>query len=185
MWQDLSAFRMPAGFRGRSALWVQCWWLVQATLFRLSPQVLYGFRAWLLRCFGARVGKRVLIRPTATITYPWKVDLGDFVWIGDDAVLYSLGRIEIGAHSVVSQKSYVCAGDHDHRDPSFPIRGREIRIAEQVWIGTDVFVGPGVSIGAGCVVGARSSVFKDLPEGQICLGSPCVPVRPRIEPAVP
>ena len=89
--QDLSRFRLPADFRGRSAVWVQLWWLVQATLFRLSPQFLFGWRRWLLRLFGARVGAGVLIRPTATITYPWKVAIGDHSWVGDDVVLYSLG----------------------------------------------------------------------------------------------
>src|SRR5690606_37453676 len=69
--QDLARFRLPPGFRGRSALVVQLWWLVQATLFRLSPQVCYGWRRWLLRLFGARIGQGVLVRPSARITYPW------------------------------------------------------------------------------------------------------------------
>lgn len=171
--QDLSRFAVPPGFRGRPAWFVQLWWLVQATLFRGSPQVAYGFRAWLLRCFGAQVGRKVLIRPTAQVTYPWKVSLGEHCWIGDDVVLYSLGDITIGAHAVVSQKSYLCAGDHDHRDPTFPIRARPIRVGAQCWLGADTFVGPGVSIGEGTVVGARSSVFASLPKYGVCLGTPC------------
>jgi putative colanic acid biosynthesis acetyltransferase WcaF len=178
-WQDLSRFQMPPGFRGRPGWYVQLWWLVQATLFRGSPQVLYGFRASLLRLFGARVGRGVVIRPTATITYPWKVSIGDRAWVGDDAVLYSLGDIEIGSDAVVSQRSYLCAADHDHHDPAFPIRARKITVGDESWVCADVFVGPGVNIGRGAVIGARSSVFKDMPEGQICLGSPCVPIKPR------
>src|SRR5690606_27764348 len=178
-YQDLSRFRMPEGFRGRLGWYVQLWWLVQSTLFQWSPQVLYGFRARLLRCFGAQVGRDVVIRPSAVFTYPWKVRLGDRVWVGDDAVIYSLGEIEIGDDAVVSQRSYLCAGDHDHADPSFPIRGRKISIGAQAWVAADVFVAPGVSIGEGCVIGARSSVFADMPAGMICLGSPCKPVKPR------
>src|SRR5262245_48779901 len=113
--QDLTTFRMPAGFRGRPAWFVQLWWLTQALLFRPSPQVAYGFRRLLLRAFGARIGRGVVIRPSVVVTYPWKVEIGDFAWVGDDAVLYSLGEIRIGANSVVSQKSYLCAGDHDYR----------------------------------------------------------------------
>lgn len=177
--QDLSAFRMPAGFRGRSAFAVQLWWLVQASLFRWSPQFAYGFRRWLLRLFGMRIGQGVLVRPSATVTYPWKVAIGDFSWIGDDAVLYSLGEIEIGHHTVVSQRSYVCAADHDHLRVDFPIRARPVRIGDEVWVGTDVFVGPGVTIGRGAVVGARSGVFADLPPAMVCLGTPCRPVKPR------
>lgn len=179
MMQRLDLFTMPVGFRGRSGAVVQLWWLVQATLFRGSPQIAYGFRRWLLRLFGARIGIGVVIRPTATVTYPWKVAVGDHAWIGDDVVLYSLGEIAIGAHSVVSQRSYLCAGDHDYQVPAFPIRARPVTIGTGVWIGTDVFVGPGVTIGDGAVVGARSSVFGDLPGGMVCFGSPCRPVKAR------
>lgn len=179
MVQDLSRFRMPAGFRGRPGWYVQLWWAVQATLFRGSPQFAYRYRAALLRLFGAQVGKHVVIRPSATITYPWKVQIGDYAWIGDDAVLYSLGDISIGAHAVVSQRSYLCAGDHDYQVPDFPIRGQKITIEEQCWIAADTFVAPGVTIGAGTVVGARSSVFSDLPGNMVCLGSPCRPVKSR------
>lgn len=177
--QDLKTFRLPAGFRERDALTVQLWWFVQATLFRCSPQIAYGFRAWLLRLFGAQVGVRTVIRPSVRITYPWKVKIGDYAWIGDNAELYSLGEIVVGSNAVISQRSYLCAADHDFRCPDFPIQAKKIVIGEQAWLATDVFVGPGVTIGAGAVVGARSSVFKDMPVGTVCMGSPCRPVKPR------
>lgn len=179
--QDLARFRLPPGFRGRSALVVQLWWLVQATLFRLSPQVCYGWRRWLLRLFGARIGQGVLVRPSARITYPWKLSVGDYAWIGDEVILYTLDRIEIGAHAVVSQRSHLCAGTHDHRQPDFPIRGGVITVGPEAWLGADVFVAPGKTIGRGAVVGARSSVFSDLPEMMLCFGSPARPVRPRLD----
>ena len=181
MMQDLSTFKLPAGFRGRSALVVQLWWLVQATFFRGSPQFAYGFRNWILRGFGAQIGRRVVIRPTATITYPWKVKIDDYAWIGDDVVLYSLGEIDIGAHAVVSQSSYLCAADHDYTQPDFPIRDRKISIGEQAWVASDVFVAPGVTIGAGAVIGARSSVFHDIQAGMVCFGSPARPVKSRLK----
>lgn len=180
MTQDLSRFRVPPNFRGRSAVAVQLWWLVQATFFRWSPQFAYGFRAWLLRSFGAKVGRGVVIRPSVTVTYPWKVTIGDFAWVGDDAVLYSLGEIDIGANAVVSQRSYLCAADHDHTLADFPIRSRKITVGAQAWLAADVFIAPGVSIGDGAVIGARSSVFKDMPAGMVCFGYPCTPVKPRV-----
>lgn len=179
VYQDLSRFQLPGDFRGRSAWVVQLWWLVQAVFFRLSPQVLYGWRRFLLRLFGAEIGKNVLIRPTATITYPWKVRIGDYSWIGDDACLYSLSDIQIGSHSVISQRSYLCAATHDYMHISFDMIAGPIVIEDQVWIAADVFVAPNVTIGKGCLVGARSSVFQDLPGGMICFGSPAVPVKPR------
>lgn len=177
--QNLSIFKLPINFRGRSVLFVQLWWIVQIIFFQCSPQVAYGFRRWLLRCFGATIGKEVIIRPSVTITYPWKVKIGEFTWIGDNVVMYSLGEIEIGSHAVISQHSYLCASDHDYTQEDFPIRARKITIGEQAWVAADVFIAPGVSIGAGAVVGARSSVFSDMPAWMVCYGYPCKPVKKR------
>ena len=101
--QQLDKFKLPHNFRGRNAFIVQLWWLVQGVLFRTSPQFLYGFRRFLLRLFGAKIGKNVIIRQTVRVTYTWKISIGDYSWIGDDVVLYSLGEIEIGAHVVISK----------------------------------------------------------------------------------
>ena len=178
-YQELSRFRLPPNFRGRSAVMVQLWWLVQASLFRLSPQLLYGWRRFLLRLFGARIGRHVLVRPTVEVTYPWKLEIGDHSWIGDGVVLYTLGTIHIGAHSVVSQKSYICTGSHDPHRIGFDIFALPVWIGDQCWIASDVFVAPGVSVGDGAVIGARSTVFDDMPAGMVCRGNPAVPVRPR------
>ena len=173
-YQDLSTFRLPPGFRGRSGWIVLLWQLMQSSLFAWSPQPLYGWRRFLLRSFGARIGKGVTIRPTVRITYPWKLSCGDHSWIGDYAELYSLGPINIGRNAVVSQNSYLCTGSHDYQKLSFPIFAKPITIGDEAWIAADVFVAPGVTIGAGAVVGARSSVFKDIPDCAIAKGYPAV-----------
>lgn len=177
--QNLGLFQLPKGFRGRNAFIVQLWNMTQRTLFALSPQFMYGWRRCLLKLFGAKIGKNVLIRPSARITYPWKVIIGDRSWIGDHAELYSLGAIEIGADVVISQRSYLCAAAHDFNRSSFDIFAKKIVIEDQVWLATDVFIAPGVTIGRGTVVGARSSVFKNLPAGMLCYGSPAKAIRPR------
>ena len=89
MYQNLNSFNQPTDFRGRSAIIVQLWWLVQATLFACSPQFMYGWRIFLLRLFGANIGKNVIIRPTVRVTYPWKLSIGDYAWVGDHAELYT------------------------------------------------------------------------------------------------
>jgi putative colanic acid biosynthesis acetyltransferase WcaF len=177
--QDLSLYKTPENFRGKSKIIVQLWWLVQATLFNMSPQAFYGWRRFLLICFGAKIGKNVIIRPTVKTTYPWKVVIGDNSWIGDDVVLYSLGEIYIGKNTVVSQKSYLCTGSHDYTKPDFPIYNKKITINDECWLATDVFVAPGVTIGKGSIVGSRSSVFNDIPEGWICYGNPAKPIKKR------
>lgn len=178
--QELNSFDLPESFRGKPAWFVQIWWLVQDTLFACSPQFLYGWRRWLLKAFGAQIGTNVLIRPSAKITYPWKVKIGDHSWIGDDVTLYSLGNITIGNNVVISQKSYLCSASHDYRSPSFDIYASDVTIEDEAWVATDVYVGPGVTIRRGAVIGARSSVFGDMPAGMICFGSPARPIKPRI-----
>jgi putative colanic acid biosynthesis acetyltransferase WcaF len=180
--QDLQAFRLPANFRGRPAWFVQLWSLVQTTLFRLSPRVLYGWRNFLLRRFGCQVGKGVRIRPTAQITYPWKVAIGDWSWIGDNVTLYSLGKIDIGDNVVVSQDSYICTGSHDFQSPTFDIWQETVTIESQAWLATGVFVAPGVRIGHGAVVGVRSLVLQDLLPMTVYAGNPAKVIRPRLMP---
>jgi putative colanic acid biosynthesis acetyltransferase WcaF len=178
-WQDLSTFQLPENFRGRPVWFVQIWWAVQATLFACSPQILYPWRRFLLRLFGATIGRAVIIRPTVKITYPWKLKIGDNAWIGDNVVLYTLGEITIGENAVVSQSSYLCTGSHVEDRPSFDIFAKPIIIAPGAWVATDVFVAPGVTIGSAAVVGARSSVFKDIPPEMVAMGNPAQIIRKR------
>lgn len=180
MLQNLNDFEQSKGFRGRSAITVQFWWFVQSTLFSCSPQFMYGWRNYLLRCFGAKIGRGVVIRPNVRITYPWKLTIGDYAWVGDNAELYTLGEITIGKNAVVSQKSYLCTGSHDYQSEAFDIYQKPIVIEDEAWVATDVYIAPGVTIGKGAVIGARSSVFKDMPAGMICIGSPAKPIKPRM-----
>lgn len=177
---NLSKFELPQGFRGRNPLIVQLWWIVQSTLFAWSPQFMYGWRRMLLRCFGASIGRGVLIRPTATITYPWNLAIGDHSWVGDNVCLYNLGQINIGSNAVISQQSYLCTGSHDYTRKSFPIYAKEITIEDECWLATSVYVGPGVCVGKGAVVGARSSVFKNLEGEMVYMGEPAKLVRTRL-----
>ncbi|MGK7919910.1 MAG: hormogonium polysaccharide biosynthesis acetyltransferase HpsU [Trichodesmium sp.] len=178
-WVDLRKYDQSWYDRGKPGWFVLLWWFVQAITFPLTPQPLYGLRRLILNLFGAKIGQGVLIRPTARFTYPWKIAIADYSWIGDDVVLYSLDRIEIGKYCVISQKSYLCTGSHNIEDPTFGLQTAGITIGDGAWVATDCFVGPGVNIGANAVIGARSSVFKDMPPGQVCLGTPCQPRYPR------
>ena len=156
------------------------WMLTTKLLFRPSFHNWYGFRNLLLRLFGAKIGQHVRIRPTARIEIPWNLDIGDYSVIGDDAIIYSLGKITIGRRVVVSQYAHLCAGTHDFRYRSFPLLKPPITLGDDSWIAADAFVGPGVLIGAGTVLGARSSAFHDLPEYQICVGHPAKAIKPRV-----
>jgi len=155
------------------------WMLIGKPLFRISFHNWYGFRSRMLRLFGARIGNGVAIRPTVNIEVPWMVEIGDDATIGDYAIIYSLGKVTIGNRSIVSQYSHLCAGTHDYADHAFRLIRSPIRVGSDVWIGTDAFIGPGVAIGDLTVVGARSSVYKDLPDRQVCVGNPAKAIKER------
>lgn len=179
-YQNLNLYKTPKDFRGKSKITVQLWWLVQASLFALSPQFMYGWRRFLLRIFGAKIGKSVIIRSSVRFTYPWKVKIGDYSWIGDDVVLYSLGEIHIGSNTVISQRSYICTGSHHYNSGNFEIFSKKTTIGNKCWLATDVYVAPSVSIADFTVIGARSSVFNDLPSNKVCVGSPAKPFKDRV-----
>lgn len=174
--QDLSRFRVPPNFRGASAITVQLWWITQALLFHTSPQFLYSWRRALLRLFGAKIGRGVIIRPSVRVTYPWKLEIGDYSWIGDSVELYNLGNIRIGNHCVVSQYSYLCTGSHDFRSTTFDIFSKDITVLDEAWIAAGVFVHPGVTIGNGSVVGARSILSTDTEPMGIYVGQPATKI---------
>jgi len=172
---DLRLYNQSNFDRGRPGWLILLWWFVQAIAFPLTPHPCNSIRSGLLRLFGAKIGRGAVIRPTARFTYPWKIEIGDYSWIGDDVVLYSLQRIAIGKHCVISQKSYLCTGTHDPQDPAFSLMTASVIINNGVWIAADCFIGPGVEIGANALIGARSSVFKNMPASFVCTGTPCHP----------
>jgi len=160
------------------------WALVQATLFRWSPRPCHGFRARLLRVFGAEIPapSQVVVFPSARITFPWKLTLAPRTMVGRDVQLYNLARITLQRGANVSQGCHLCAGTHDHLRWSMPLVTQPIVVGENAWLGAEVFVGPGVTLGELCVVGARSVVVKDLPPRKICVGHPCRAIKDREEP---
>ena len=155
------------------------WLAVQSTVFRWSPRPFHGFRALLLKAFGANISGPVVIFPTVKIMFPWKLSLAPRSMVGPYVTLYNLATIRLEYGANLSQHCHLCAGTHDFTQWSMPLVDQPIVIGRNVWLGADVFVGPGVTIGELSVVGARSVVVKDLPPRQICVGSPCRPVKAR------
>lgn len=147
-------------------------WALCQPAFWGSPRVFWGWRVWLLRCFGARIGAGVHIYPSVKITMPWQLRIGDQAAIGDQAILYALGPIRIGARATVSQNAHLCAGSHDAKDNRRALIKAPIYIGEDAWVCADAFVGPGVRIGAGATLGARAVAMKDLPDQATGIGNP-------------
>ena len=170
----------PSGFSyGRPKFFVFLWFLCQDTLYRFSPIPCHGFRRKLLKIFGCKVGKKAVLHPRSRLHYPWRIEIGDYAWIGDGVRLYSIAPISIGEHTIISQRSFLCTAGHDYSDPHFKTTQSPITVGSGVWIAADVYVAPGVTIGDNSVIGARSSVFHDMPAGMVCYGYPCRPKRLR------
>ena len=156
------------------------WGVVQILLFRLSPRPLHKWRAFLLSCFGAKLGKNVHVYPGVKIWAPWNLTLHDECGIGSGAILYSQGKITIGKRTVISQGVHLCAGTHDYTRAGFPLITFPIIIGDHAWLAAEAFVHPGVTIGEGCVIGARSVVVGNMPAWMVCAGHPCKPLKSRI-----
>jgi len=125
-----------------------------------------------LRAFGAKVANDVHVYPSTRIYMPWNVEIGAWAALGEDVLIYNLGKVCIGRGASLAYRSHVCAGTHDFSDPSLPLLKPPVVIEDDVWIGTDAFIGPGVTVRRGAIVGARAVVTKDVNPLHIVAGNP-------------
>jgi putative colanic acid biosynthesis acetyltransferase WcaF len=157
-------------------------WSFGRWLLVLSPRPCFAWRRLVLRMFGARVGAQVHVYASTRIAMPWNLELGDWAAVGEEALLYSLGKIRIGAHATISYRAHLCAGTHDFRDAALPLLKPPIDIRPGAWIGTEAFIGPGVTVGAGALVGARAVVVRNVAERAIVAGNPARVIGTRPQP---
>lgn len=160
--------------------------LVQAIWFFLGQPVLRSFwipwsgvRRALLRAFGAKIGRGVVIKPGVRVKYPWLLEIGDHSWIGEDAWVDNLAFVQIGSNVCVSQGAYLCTGSHDWRDPHFGLLVKPILVRDGAWIGAKAIVCLGVEIEEGAVATAGSVVTKCLKPNWIYAGNPAAATRAR------
>jgi putative colanic acid biosynthesis acetyltransferase WcaF len=155
------------------------WAVLYRPVFALTLPNWYAVRAAMVRLFGGKLGRNVRLRRSVRIEAPWNLRIADDVSVGDEAILYALGIITIGARTSISQYSHLCAGTHDYTRDDYPLLRLPITIGEDCWIAADVFIGPDVTIGDRAVVGARASVFTSLPGDMLAVGNPAKPIKPR------
>jgi len=165
--------------RGRPAWFEAAWYLVKIVFFLSAMPWPSSLKCNLLRAFGAKIGSRVVIKPRVNVHFPWRFEVGDHSWIGEEVFILNFEPVQIGSHACVSQRAFLCTGNHDFRDEHFSFRSAPIRVRDGAWVGGAVFVGPGVEIGDETVVTAGSVVLKSLPAGMVCGGNPALPHSPR------
>jgi putative colanic acid biosynthesis acetyltransferase WcaF len=176
---DLSRFSTRAFNRGASASKEALWMIISRVLFQWCPFCLSPVKRAVLRLFGAFVGKGVVIKPEVKITFPWKLRLGDHVWLGEECWLLNLAPIAVASHACISQRAFLCTGNHNYNSPTFDLITKPIQVGQGAWIGANTFVGPGVSVGSHAVLTAGSVATKDLEPCGVYQGNPAVLARQR------
>jgi putative colanic acid biosynthesis acetyltransferase WcaF len=149
------------------------WRSVDMLFFKTSPSILNFWRIFLLRMFGAKIGKGSYIAPRATILIPWNFEMGNFSSIDDYAFIKPSVKVIIGDYVSIANFVHVFSGGHDVRSRGFESDRQSINIGSGVFIGADTFIYQGVNICQMAVIGARSVVLKDIPENTIAFGCPC------------
>lgn len=169
---DLANY-MTGDFDRGAPRWKEIFWVGVKCLFFLPG---WPWPSWwrvaLLRTFGARVGRGVVIRSQVNISFPWRLTLGDHVWIGEEANLLTLAPISIGSHCCVSQRAFLCTGSHRFARDTFDLVTLPITIGDSCWIAAGAIVLPGVTFGPAAMCKAGSVVASDVPAGAICGGNP-------------
>jgi putative colanic acid biosynthesis acetyltransferase WcaF len=165
--------------RGAGKLKEASWYLVKIFFFLTPFPFPSSLKAWLLKVFGAQVGERITIKPRVNIHMPWKLVMGDDVWLGEEVFLLNLEKVRVGSNVTISQRAFVCCGNHDFTHPSMPYRNAPITLEDGCWVGAGCFVGPGVTIGIDTVVTAGSVVVSSLLSNSIYSGNPVQFKKPR------
>lgn len=160
--------------RGGSKFKELIWYLAKMLFFLSAIPFPSSFKSTVLRLFGAKVGKGLVIKPRVNIHFPWKLTIGNDVWIGEEAFLLNFEPLTIGNNVCISQRAFLCGGNHDYRDPSMGYRNGPITLMDGSWVGASVFVGPNVVIGIDSVLSAGSVVTQSVPENSIFRGNPAI-----------
>jgi len=176
---DLSRFS-GAGFdRGAGKFKEALWVLVRCLFFAPAWPWPARLRVFWLRRFGAKIGSGVVIRSRVNVHFPWRLEVGDHVWIGEECWLLNLAPITIESNVCLSQRTFLCTGNHDYTSPNFDLRVQPILVQNGAWVGAASFVGPGVTIGLHAVLTAGSVATQSLLPQKIYRGNPAGVIKDR------
>ncbi len=166
---------------GASTLKQLLWFFLGDPLVRSRLMPFSGFKVWVLRCFGAKIGEQVRIKTGVKVKFPWRLTIGDYSWIGEDVWLDNIAEITLAENVCISQNVYLCTGNHDWFDPSFKLIAAPIHIEAGSWIAARASVGAGVTIGQGAVLSLGSVTGRSLEPMTIYAGNPAVSIKKRVK----
>jgi putative colanic acid biosynthesis acetyltransferase WcaF len=177
---DLSLYNNHPYHPGGNAFSRLLWHYTNSFFFKLGLFPVYGVKRFLLKVFGANLGKNVTIKPYVNIKYPWNLTIGDNVWIGENVWLDSLEMITIGANSCISQGATILTGSHNYKKNTFDLITAPVTLEDGIWIGAGAIVNQGITIASHVVLTTGSIATKNLEAYSIYQGNPAVKVRNRV-----
>ncbi|HEX9153090.1 MAG TPA: WcaF family extracellular polysaccharide biosynthesis acetyltransferase [Flavobacterium sp.] len=175
---DLSKFDKRS-YKAGPRLQVIIWFFINYYVFNSSFPWPYRFKQALLRCFGAKVGNGLVIKPKVRIKNPWRLTIGNNCWIGESVWIDNLENVDIGNNVSISQGAMLLTGNHDYTVSNFPYRLDKIKIEDGVWIGALSVVCPGVLCKSHSILTVNSVATRNLEAWNIYSGNPAVYVRVR------
>ena len=176
---DLSEFHNEWYSHGASSLKRVLWHLTNAVFFINPLNPMSSLKVWLLRIFGAKVGKGVVIKPGVNIKHPWFLVVGNNVWIGENVWIDNLAKVFIADNVSLSQGAMLLTGSHDYKRVTFDLLVKSIYIEEGVWIGAKSVVCPGIRCFSHSILTVGSIATKDLEAYSIYQGNPAEKKRNR------
>jgi putative colanic acid biosynthesis acetyltransferase WcaF len=159
------------------------WYVVSLLVFESAWFPLYEFKIRLLKTFGARIGKGLVLKPKVYIKYPWMLEVGSDVWIGEGVRIDNLAKVKIGSDVCISQNAFLLTGNHDYRSVTFDLMIGSITIEDEVWVGASVVVCPNTILSKGTVVSVGSVISGTTIGNQVYRGNPALVIRPRYKEA--
>ncbi len=156
------------------------WYYINVLIFKSSLFPFYGLKNCLLRLFGAKIGKEVEIKPCVNIKYPWFLNIGNEVWIGENVWIDCLVPVTIGNNVCISQGAVVLTGNHNYKKTTFDLIVSGITLEDGAWIGACAIVNPGITVGSHAVLTSGSVATKNLNPYSIYQGNPATKVRERV-----
>lgn len=155
------------------------WYFISLMLFENGFLPLSSIKIIILKLFGAKIGSKCVIKPSIKIKYPWKLKLGNNVWLGENLWIDNLDFVIIGSNVCISQGSYLLTGSHDMNSISFDLITKPILIDEGVWICAKSIVLPGIHCKSHSVLSAGSVAKFDLDSNGIYSGNPAILLKKR------
>lgn len=156
------------------------WYFINILFFMNPLNPISSVKIRLLRCFGAKIGKGVVIKPLVNIKYPWNLSIGDYTWIGENVWIDNLVQVTISSNVCVSQGAMLLCGNHNYKKSTFDLMVGKIVLEDGCWVGAQSVVCPGVTLHSHAVLGVASVANKNLDAYTIYQGNPAQMVRKRI-----